>query len=177
MSVLTDIDEFIVEFYNPVSHMVHSSVKVKATAKDAVREAIDVISRDFREDVSRHRAAIKNARTGEGIAGVENIATKAQLTAQVEQLLRQINALDDDGSQPEYKQQVAATLPNPNPHVSAPAIFNPGYAEGETPVRPPDPAAVQAGQPVPQPQPTGGLTQAQVDAAIAQRQAEAGPAQ
>lgn len=176
-SVLTDIGEFIVEFYNPVSHMVHSSVFVEAAAKDAVKEAIEIIARDYKEDVSRHRASIKNAKTGEGVVGVENIATKAQLTAQVEQLLRQINALDDDGSQPEYKQQVAATLPNPNPHVSAPPIFNPGFAEGEAPVRPPDPATVQAGQPVAQPPPAAAFKQSDLDAAIAQRQQEAGPAQ
>lgn len=175
-SVLQDllrVEKYIVEFYNPVSHMLHSAVTVETTARDAVTAAIRQVADEYREDVSRHRAAIKHASTGHGVAGVENIATKAQLKAQVEALMRQIGALEEDGSTTDYQAQVASTLPNPNPHVAAPTVFNAGVT---TDVKPPPVGSFLSGEPVASPQPSGGLSQSDIDAAVSKRQAEAGPA-
>lgn len=176
MSVLAEAEEvgkFIVEFYNPANHLLHSAVPVVCAAAHAVEAAIDIVARDYHEDVSRHRPSIKFAHNGEGVPGFEDAFTKADLYRQLQEIQRKLATLDDDGSTKEQKAAVKATLPNPNQNVTAPATFNfnPGEV-GPTPSNePPQSIPVQAPTPA-----SGPMSQAAIDARIAERQQEAGPA-
>lgn len=173
-SVLAEAEQvgkFIVEFYNPANHFLHSAVPVVCSAAEAVKEAIEIVARDYGEDVSRHRPAIKDAATGHGIPGFEDAFTKADLYRQMKEIQRKLELLEDDGSTKAQQHAVAATLPNPNPHVQAPPTFNfnPGSV-GPTPSNEP-PQSI----PVTAPPAAVPMSQAQIDARIAERQQDAGP--
>lgn len=132
---------YLVKFYDSGSGWLHSEVRVFSEAVDAVKTAIERST----EDVSRHRAAVFDANTGEGVSGLDSAATKAQLQAQLDSIAAQLAAL----SEPE---RPADSVPNvvqppvsrfsgdvitppqnitPGPTVVTPPVASPPVAGGE----------------------------------------------
>ena len=162
LEVAEEVEHFIVEFYNPANHFLHSAVPVVCKATEAVREAIEVVARDYKEDVSRHRPAIKRP-DGSGVVGMEAAISKAAIYAQLQQLQQQLARLDEDGRTPEQRTAVERTLPNPNPHVAAPPVVQFSGDTGPTPANEP-PTNVAVPPPVPF---NGPASQADIDAQLA----------
>jgi hypothetical protein len=101
---------FTVQFVDPVSNNVHSAVVVAVDhVKDAVKAAIEKVAEEYSDDVSRHNAAVTDA-AGNGIPGIDNLASKAQLVAQARRLQEQIDALSDDAAPDSV--QAAPVKPN-----------------------------------------------------------------
>lgn len=162
---MSDLKEYIVRFYS--GHNIHSSYTVKVDhVKHAVGTAIREADERVGDDVSRLTAAVTDALTGEGVAGIDNLSSKAQILAQIEKLTEQARALEPDD------EQVAATVPNVNRNVTAPAVPQPSFSG-------PDPSAsqVSAGTPVRHSADTvhnSPVSQADIDAALAAQQSREG---
>jgi hypothetical protein len=125
------LEKFAVSFYDAVNGNLHSQVVVEVEkVADAVNAAIDLVKEDYKEDVSRHRAAVTNLK-GEGVAGIDGVSTKQQLIAEAAALAAKIAALEDDGSADETPAP-AAPVPAAPPitpattTVTAPPPFNAG---------------------------------------------------
>jgi len=139
MSVATDekrIEEYVVRFYDAVSGWLHSERRVSGVKGSEVVAKALADSAEAGEDVSRHRVAVTNAANGHGVGALDNQATKAQIAAQLEQLQKQLAALQDEDP--------------PEDSVKTPAPrFNAGEFNAPTDQRyDPRHSQVQAGIPV-----------------------------
>lgn len=174
MSAEQALEKYIVRFFSGTN--LHSAFTVEVGhVKDAVGAAITRAQEVLSEDVSRFTAAITTP-DGQGVAGIENLATKAQLQAQLASLQKQIEALNTDGTTPEQNESVANTISNVNRSPVPPPVAAPPASFSA-----PDPreSEVSAGTPVSAsdaPRYNPEVTQADIDAYLAARQQESGPA-
>lgn len=100
-SALTEVKDFVVEFYNAESGNLHSVYTVLGkVAKEVLNDALNQAQEATGEDMSRHRTAIKTA-DGQGVAVLDNAQSKAQLQAQLAEMQRRLSLLGDD--EPEDK--------------------------------------------------------------------------
>lgn len=168
------LEKFIVRFFNPETNMLVTSVEAHVKdAASAVESGVKIASDMFphlADEWRRYTASVTDA-TGAGISGLEKQLNKRQLTAQVEALMKQINALNDDGETPAQSSAVSQTLNAPR-HVDAPPAANPANVVPNQFT--PAPAAPQSMVVDPRDAPMGTnapqFTKADIDAAVAEAQ-------
>jgi hypothetical protein len=158
--------KFTVTFF--VNNNLHSKFDVAVDhVKNAVGAAIDA-AKEIGEDVSRLSAAI-TLPNGHGVEGVDDLQTKSQLQAQLKALQDQLNRLEPD------EQTVSDNVPNVSRNVSPPPVPTPTFTGPD-----PSTSGVSAGTPVEAssaPVVNTPVSQAEIDAALAKRDADAGPVQ
>jgi hypothetical protein len=172
-----ELEQFFVRFFNPQTKLLHSSAAVfAANPMQAVKAAIEDVQSRMRgtetNELPTYTASVLD-KNGAPIVGYEVQLSKAQIVAQMQALQRQIDMLDSSGQTPQQVQTVQASVPNVDQAVAAPGVQNYGAA-GPTPPQNVTPTSVEV-SPAQAPQGSGRVfTQADIDAAVAEAQRQAG---